>query len=340
MRLTLVLTHQCNLACGYCYAGEKSDRAMPDQVAWKALKLAFAAPAGEELDLGFFGGEPMLRFPEMARWTRLAAEWARRSDRTVRFQVTSNGTVLEARHLDFLARYRFRLALSLDGLGPDHDRLRPFASGRPSSSLIRRNLQRALGVLPSLEVLVVTSPQNLDSLVATCEELRALGVGRVALLPNVDSEWTPEDQQRLVRTWHALARRALQWLESPRPMVLEPFARRFRPPVAAPACQFGEGEVAVSPAGNLYPCARLVGTDRRPEVQVGTVETGVGLERARHLAREADRRMSSCSGEGSCRCVAWMPGDLQGQVERYRMFSRIADEAARAARQFQALEVF
>lgn len=339
MRVTLVLTHQCNLACTYCYAGEKSSRSMADEVAWKALRLAFSGPPGEEVDLGFFGGEPMLRFPELARFTRLAVRMARKSDRRVRFQVTSNATVLEAHHLDFLARHRFRVALSLDGLGEDHDRLRPFASGRASSALVRRNVELAARSLPHLEVLVVTSPQNLGSLVETCEDLRRLGVARVALLPNVDFPWGPEDRERLVRVYHALARRALLWLEDPRPLVLEPFARRYQPPVAAVPCRFGDGEVAVAPSGNLYPCARLVGADLREEIRVGTVDGGVCRDRARDLAGEADRRMASCRSDGACRCVAWMPGDLAPQIERYRMFCEIADDAARAARQFQALEV-
>ena len=61
MRLSLILTHQCDLACSYCYAGEKSARDMPLEVGEQALERAFATLAPDEaLHLGFFGGEPLL----------------------------------------------------------------------------------------------------------------------------------------------------------------------------------------------------------------------------------------------------------------------------------------
>lgn len=39
MNLTLVLTHDCNLRCRYCYAGKKFGRAMSWDVAKRALDL-------------------------------------------------------------------------------------------------------------------------------------------------------------------------------------------------------------------------------------------------------------------------------------------------------------
>jgi len=44
MELTLVLTHACNLGCGYCYcycyAGAKDNRSMPETIARRALEWA------------------------------------------------------------------------------------------------------------------------------------------------------------------------------------------------------------------------------------------------------------------------------------------------------------
>ena len=59
MDVSLVLTHDCNLGCGYCYTGAKFRKRMPREIADKALDLAFNDPA-PEVQLSYFGGEPTL----------------------------------------------------------------------------------------------------------------------------------------------------------------------------------------------------------------------------------------------------------------------------------------
>ena len=44
MHVTLVLTHECNLACSYCYTGEKFRREMDWETAMRSLDLLFRAP--------------------------------------------------------------------------------------------------------------------------------------------------------------------------------------------------------------------------------------------------------------------------------------------------------
>ena len=59
--LTLMLTHDCNLRCSYCYMGAKSGRVMPESLGRKAIDRAIASLEDKgELELGFFGGEPLL----------------------------------------------------------------------------------------------------------------------------------------------------------------------------------------------------------------------------------------------------------------------------------------
>ena len=42
MDATLVLTHDCNLGCSYCYTGRKFRKVMPDDIAEKGLQFAFS----------------------------------------------------------------------------------------------------------------------------------------------------------------------------------------------------------------------------------------------------------------------------------------------------------
>ena len=57
MKVVISLTHNCNLACTYCYAGQPWRRNIPLDTARKAVDFGFAnsSPA-ERLEFGFFGG--------------------------------------------------------------------------------------------------------------------------------------------------------------------------------------------------------------------------------------------------------------------------------------------
>ncbi len=328
MRITLVLTHQCNLACTYCYAGEKFNRSMTYETGAQAIRMAFARTApGEPVTVGFFGGEPMLEFGLMVRLARLAHRLGLRQGRPVRFTVTTNATVLNEKHVRFLYTYDFDTALSVDGLGQGN-RHRPFATGRSSTAVVWENIERAAGLLSKLTVLMVVGPDTLSDLPASVERLHQLGVPAISLLPNVDVRW---DEAAWGQAGYAFARLASMCrasLTSSRPLMLRPFIDRLRPAAAGGSCGFGDAELAVSPRGNLYPCARLVGTDVRRDVRVGTVAAGIdraGLASVQSRSREG---LSACGVDGPCGCVPLMPGmKIEQQLEHYRRFGQTVDRA-------------
>jgi uncharacterized protein len=55
MKITLSLTHNCNLACRYCYAGKKFYRDMTTETAFKILDFAIEQPNnGRPVHINFF----------------------------------------------------------------------------------------------------------------------------------------------------------------------------------------------------------------------------------------------------------------------------------------------
>ncbi len=69
------------------------------------------------VDLNFTGGEPLLAFPLVRRAVGYVLEHKR--DRlAVRLDLTTNGTLVGPRHISFLARHDFQMAVSADGAAP------------------------------------------------------------------------------------------------------------------------------------------------------------------------------------------------------------------------------
>lgn len=151
--LCFELTEACNLRCAYCCYGEhfaastrRSARHLDLDTAVRALDHMYAL-WGDRLPprvtIGFYGGEPLLRFAVV----RAIVEHARRLDRErtrLTFTMTTNGTLLD-RHADYLAENDFELLISLDG-DRTADSYRVFSDGRESHDRVLHNaksLQRS-----------------------------------------------------------------------------------------------------------------------------------------------------------------------------------------------------
>lgn len=320
MRITLVLTHDCNLACDYCYTGEKFAKAMPDEVAERALQLAFSQ--GGRAMVSFFGGEPLLEFERMQRFARRARELG-----PVDFQVTTNVTILSDAVLGFLQEYDFQVGLSVDGLG-EHNRHRPFVGGRSSAELVWKNLEKA-AVLPKATVLMVVNPDTLEGLPQATERVRQLGYRTATLLPHMEAQWDGPARSKAEEVYAQLAAWCHASLTSDRPLWLSPFAEQFCEDGLLGSCGFGEDDVAVAPSGNLYPCARLVGTDRRADIRLGNVVDGLSPELVRNVRARARAKMEGCGAEG-CQCAALMPGKTLTQLQNTGFFTDLIRRAATA----------
>ena len=108
------------------------------------------------------------------------------------------------------------------------------------------------------------NPGNAAFLPEAVQWLRDRGVTRIDLTLDVWAAWQSADVERLEESlirvadlWQAgLPRHGINWFD-------EKAAHLARVPIERTArCRFGDGEIAVAPSGNLYPCERLIGEDR------------------------------------------------------------------------------
>ena len=81
----------------------------------------------------------------------------------VTFSITTNGTRLTADDGDFFEAYGFAVTVSLDGIGPVHDRLRPFLGGQGSFDRIIARVAPLLDRQRRMQVSarVTVTPSNL-----------------------------------------------------------------------------------------------------------------------------------------------------------------------------------
>ncbi len=123
----LHVTNACNLDCPYCYVRKSSDR-MSLETGRRAVEAVFrtaAARGFSRVTLKYAGGEATLHFALVRALHDHAAALAASTGIGLREVVLSNGVRLRPADADWLAATGVKLMLSLDGVGEDHNRLRP-----------------------------------------------------------------------------------------------------------------------------------------------------------------------------------------------------------------------
>jgi uncharacterized protein len=151
LRVTVLTTLRCNLACGYCIQGTHAAHAPhmslddADRVCgWIETKLDEVRPV--RLVVTFFGGEPLLNVPALERIAVRAHAAATARGVEIAQVLITNGLLLSRQLVDRLLPLGLRtVKVTLDGDAPVHDRMRPTPGGRGSFDVILENLREIAG---------------------------------------------------------------------------------------------------------------------------------------------------------------------------------------------------
>lgn len=139
-QMILNITENCNLRCKYCvYSGSyenfrvHNENSMPMSVAQSAVDWYLAHAGREKYALGFYGGEPLLAFPQIRDVVAYARSIA--GDK-ISFSLTTNAILLNQEICDYLIKENFKITISLDGPQDIHDRYRVDRLGQGTFSRV------------------------------------------------------------------------------------------------------------------------------------------------------------------------------------------------------------
>ncbi len=334
MDVCLVLTHRCNLACDYCYAGEHHREQMEDALIDRAVDLLWADGA-EEAQLSFFGGEPFLRFEAMQRAVARARARADARGTRLLLQCTTNGTLVGGEQVAFAATSGMRVTVSIDGVREAHELQRPRAGGGSSFDACSRGLRALLDGGADTDAMMVASPQVVPHVYRSASWLWSEGVATVRCNLVLGAPWEASDRAELREQLWSVAAEMVARRQQGEPAVFEPFAPALRRALPASRgraiARVRRAQVVVATGGNLYPCAPMVGEDRDggPEatLRLGHLDDG-----SDEVARRVAARGAGCDAGGACACAAYLEtGDraVAGPVGLW--YGRLCGEIGEAA---------
>lgn len=344
-RYTLCLTLRCNLACSYCYIG-KNPATMSLDTARRSLDFIFEhAPSTAAIEIGFFGGEPLLEFSLLKTIVAMVEQHPAFDPERVSFTLTTNGTIFSDAIAAFFRDHAFKVCISCDGAPHVQNLFRRTLADRDTAGIVERNLIAARAALPNLLVNAVYHPQTFHFLPESLDYFSDLGLRLIFLNPDYSARWTFADARMLPQVYHALGDRYVDWYRHGDPHFVSLIDTKIAVLVRGgyhplERCQMGTGELAVAPDGGLYPCERLVGNGTDENYRIGTVEHGFEMSRlAAHCApgSSLNEECLDCSLKDSC--MNWCGCSNAFMTGYYNRIGPFLCASERAAIQV-ALDVF
>lgn len=145
--LCLHIAHDCNMCCKYCFAGEgeySGDRSlMSFKVGKRALDfLIEQSGSRKNLEVDFFGGEPLLNFDVVKQLVAYARSIEKEKGKNFRFTLTTNGVLLNDEVMEWANKECYNVVLSLDGRKETNDRMRRTRNDKGTYDLILPKFQK------------------------------------------------------------------------------------------------------------------------------------------------------------------------------------------------------
>lgn len=291
--MCLHIAHDCNLACKYCFAGEGEycgDRSlMSFEVGKQAFDFLIAnSGTRKNLEVDFFGGEPLMNFEVVKQLVAYAREQEKIHNKNFRFTLTTNGVLLDEEVMDFANKEMYNVVLSLDGRKETNDRMRVSRNGKGSYDLIVPKFKEMVKRRGDKEHYIrgTYTHYNTD-FTKDILHMADLGFTKLAMEPVVASPDAPyalkeEDLPILFDQYEKLATEMIRREKNGKGFTFFHYMIDLEggPCIAKriAGCGVGTEYVAVTPWGDLYPCHQFVGDEN---YLLGNVFDGITNEEVR-----------------------------------------------------------
>jgi len=298
--LCLHVAHTCNLNCEYCFASQgkfHGERALMSFETGKAALDFLVANSGSRrnLEVDFFGGEPLMNFDVVKRLVDYARGIEKEAGKRFRFTLTTNGVLIDDEVIDFANRECSNVVLSLDGRREVHDRFRVDYLGNGSFDKIvpkfRKLVERRGGKDYYMRgTFTHFNPDFLKDI----ETMLDLGFTELSMEPVVCAEGDPyaltkEDLPVVLEQYEKLAQLLIKRRREGRPFTFYHYMIDLKggPCIykRISGCGSGTEYMAVTPWGDLYPCHQFVGEEA---FRLGDVWHGV-------TNKEIQNEFASCN---------------------------------------------
>lgn len=288
--MCLLISQDCNLRCEYCFASTGDfglgRKLMDFETGKKAIDFLLKNSGDREnLELDFFGGEPLMNFDVVKQIVVYARSKEKEYNKNFRFTVTTNGILLDDDKIDFINKEMSNVVLSIDGRKEVNDNVRKRLDGTGCYDKIIERFKVLVDKRQHQNYYVrgTFTKYNLD-FAKDVFHLYEQGFDQISVEPVVSEAKMPYaiTERDLPKVFSEYEKLSEQIIESDKNgkhfnffhFMLDldqgPCAiKRLR------GCGCGNEYVAINPDGDIYPCHQFVGIEewKMGNLMDGTFDT-------------------------------------------------------------------
>lgn len=283
--MCLNIAHDCQLRCKYCFASTgdfgQGRKLMTYETGKNAIDFLLKNSADRtNLELDFFGGEPLMNFKVVKQIVEYARSREAEYNKHFRFTITTNGLLLDDEKIEFINKEMSNVVLSIDGRKEINDYFRVLPNGQGCYDMILPKYKKLVEGRGDREYYVrgTFTNKNLDF----SNDVFALyeaGFDQISIEPVVgegdEYALTEKELPAVFKEYENLANRILKNEKNGGKFNFFHFMidldqgpcaiKRLR------GCGCGNEYVAITPDGDIYPCHQFVGME---EYKMGNIDEG------------------------------------------------------------------
>ncbi len=283
--MCLNIAHDCQLRCKYCFASTgdfgQGRKLMSFETGKHAIDFLLENSGDRpNLELDFFGGEPLMNFKTVKQIVEYARSREAEYGKKFRFTITTNGLLLDDEKIEFINKEMSNVVLSIDGRKEVNDYFRVLPNGQGCYDMILPKYKKLVEGRGDKEYYVrgTFTNKNLDF----SNDVFALyeaGFDQISIEPVVgegdEYALTEKELPAVFKEYERLAKRILDnekkggkfnFFHFMIDLDQGPCAiKRLR------GCGCGNDYVAITPDGDIFPCHQFVGMD---EYKMGNIDEG------------------------------------------------------------------
>lgn len=263
--LTILLTHQCQMKCRYCFEGDKDSTSISHDSMEAIMNYLIAHKDNcNRLRVTWFGGEPLLNYSKLKEMSMHLIEFCKKNEIQYIGDITTNAFALSRKRCSEIVTELNvkRFIITLDGPAEVHDRRRPLHSGVPTFYRIWENIGLLINVGAKVTIRITIDRENAASIPELLNKIaESPYAGKVGLsfCRTIDYNFTPEHVKSLLYSEKEFAEVEWELIQIAHSLGLY----RYSFPYAAPegGC-LRKADVVIGSDGIVYKCLDTVGDKR------------------------------------------------------------------------------
>lgn len=274
--LNLVISQDCNLKCGYCYADHGTYRSETKFMSYDTAKKCIDKLLNSDNDntIVFFGGEPLLNFPLI----KDIDSYLITKNLNIKYTMVTNGTIITDEIKDFIDEKFLNLWISLDGPKDINDGQR-FGNVESVHDRVVETIDKLHPRRYPLIIKSIVTKRSISKLAEIVEHISALNIDSIDIKPVKDvspeSQFFMDDEDYttyiyelsniLVSNLNKLANgESIKLLSYLVPILM----RMITKTRMIYGCSAGRELMTITADGDVYPCGIYIGLE---EFHMGNV---------------------------------------------------------------------